>query len=337
MFDFAPTETAAYQPALAIIQNENVKNSADAAGLPGAPNITSNLPGAGGVALLDLAKSAGHQEYLDDEIDRELIHDWKENGDVNARNRLINAHMRMVAAEAMKFKSASHSLNDLIQEGTLGLLHGLDKFDLSYDNKFSTYARWWVKSRIQNHVMEIGNMVRVKSSSQNRTIYFGAPRARTKAEIELRDEGIFPTDHEINVRAAELMGVSLKKFTQIADNLGLTTSLNSQIGLDESNKTELQDLIVDEHQKSGEEIVIMSDCNDNATKAIAAALAVLTDREREIVMARKMSHENITLEALARRFEVSRERVRQIEVRGLQRMRKTLSSLGFTSLDTLLG
>jgi RNA polymerase sigma-32 factor len=289
---------------------------------------------------LDITSQAAKMEYLSRETERELVKNWSQNGCMESRERLINAHYRMVANIARERKTKSLSLNDLIQEGCLGLMKAVEKFEMEYDNLFSTYAKWWVNAQIQDYVLKQGALVRAKSSSPNRTIFFGAARALSDAELKLRQDGgigYVPSQTEIENKAAELMKITPKRFGEVANTCYQAFSLHAPAGQPHDDEgMDFIDLLEDEGG-TGEDILISNNGQDMAMKYLADVLGVLTDREREIVVARHMSDVKITLESLAGNYGISRERVRQIDASALKKMKGVLQKQGVQDIFDMFG
>ena len=292
---------------------------------------------ASAAAELDLTSRAMQEEYLNRDLEIRLSNAWRRNGDQNARKRLILSHQRLASRLVHQLKRGSDKTNDLMQEANIGLMKAADKFDPETGNRFSTYAAWWIRAAIQDAMMRDHSAVRLKNSSVNRTAYHTLPRIEAKAVATLRrkKEGAEPTRAEVHAETARIMGISVVALEKIKAVMPAAISLNEQrTGEDGENQSERIEMLASD-EPDAEEIVIRKTSRAELTNAIANAMGTLNDREKQIVMARKMTDVPKTLEELSHVYNVTRERVRQIECRGLQKMRRHLEAAGIEGSDFL--
>ena len=283
---------------------------------------------------LNLKKQSMNQEYLSRETERELIRRWQENEDENARTRLINSHMRIVSSYVNKTSCPPDMVNDLIQEGSLGLAHALDKFDLGKELRFSTYAQWWVRSKVQESLMRDVSSVRLKGSSKTRQAFYSLSHIDNKAEQSLRNQGKSPTKTEISIESARMMGTDFDSLTDLRSSLPRMSSLNDVISCGEESVGEKIDMLPC-NNFTAEETCLQDSSRDFAAKALAKAFHVLNDRELRIIESRTMSLDGVTLLDLAVEFNISRERIRQIETKAIEKLRNALAKMGIRNMNFL--
>ncbi len=284
---------------------------------------------------LNLSASVMRNEYLNRELEIKLAKAWQEEGCEKSRNRLINSHLRLASKLACKMKRTSGSVNDLMQEASLGLMRAADKFDPDSGNRFATYAVWWIKSAIQDAVMRDNSAVRMKSSSTNRTAFFTLSNIERRVELKLRSNGVTPTRHEINEETARMMGMDVAKLEEIKMVMPTSCSLNAPVAINEGvENLEFVD-VLECNNPSPEDLVITRSSSAFATNAIAEAMSDLNEREIRIIQARTMALEPLTLEVLSQEFGRTRERVRQLEVNAMKKLRKKLESMGIRNLNFL--
>lgn len=266
-------------------------------------------------------------EMLDAETERALAIAWRDHRDEAALHRLITAYMRLAISMASKFRKYGAPLGDLIQEASLGLMKAAEKFDPDRGVRFSTYAMWWIKASIQDHVMRNWSMVRTGSTSSQKALFFNLRRVEAQLRREAGDMGERLDEHQLRERVAQQIGVSVAEVEMMSGRLsGGDMSLNArQSGEDEGR--EWVETLVDD--APGAEETVAAKHDQLALQGwLAEALDSLTDRERLIVTARKMSDAPRTLEALGGELRLSKERVRQIEAAALEKMRHRLERQG---------
>ncbi|MEM9138425.1 MAG: RNA polymerase factor sigma-32 [Pseudomonadota bacterium] len=271
-----------------------------------------------------LARMAMAAELLDAETERNLAVRWRDHQDDKALHRLVTAYLRLAIAMAAKYRRYGASMNDLIQEANIGLMKAASKFDPDRGVRFSTYAVWWIKASIQDYVMRNWSMVRTGSTSSQKSLFFNMRRVRAQLEREHAAEGSHIDSSEIRREIAEELGVPLRDVEMMESRLaGSDFSLNSQQAGEEGR--EWVETIEDEGPQA-DEIVTQSTDNTTARGWLAEAFEALTDRERVIIAARKLRDAPETLESLGRQFNLSKERIRQLEEQALRKMRNRLET-----------
>lgn len=244
---------------------------------------------------------------------------WRERQDEKALHRLIDSHLRLVAAVASRYRAYGLSMPDMIQEGSLGLLQAANRFEPERGVRFSTYAAWWIRSSIQDFILRNWSIVRSGTTSSQKSLFFNLRRLR--AQIE-RASGR-PLDAEGRARIGEALKVNCRDVEAMEGRIGgPDQSLNATIG--EEDGLERQDLVSDE--RPGPEDLIIG-IRDGATRSrwLREALAELTARERIIIEQRRLLEVGKTLEDLGKVLGVSKERVRQLESRALNKLRLALT------------
>jgi RNA polymerase sigma-32 factor len=243
---------------------------------------------------------------------------WRERGDSDAGHRLVTSHLRLVAKIAAGYRGYGLPAAEIISEGNLGLMKAVRRFDPEKGFRLTTYAIWWIRASIQEYVLRSWSLVRMGTTANQRKLFFNLRRA--KSQISALEEGDLRPDQVMTI--ASRVGVTEDDVIQMNRRLGGDASLNAPIR-DDGDSGDWQDWLVDD-APSQERMLIETEELDNRRDALREALIVLDDRERRIFEARHLADEPITLEALAEEFGVSRERVRQIEVRTFDKVRNSV-------------
>ncbi len=268
-----------------------------------------------------LVRAAMSAPYLEREEERALATRWREQGDEAALHRLTAAHMRLVIAMAARFRRFGLSPADLIQEGHVGLLEAAARFEPEREVRFSTYASWWIRAAIQDYVLRNWSIVRGGTSSAQKALFFNLRRLRAQLARDL--EGA--AEPEIFAAIADTLGVSIADVETMNARLsGPDTSLNAPL-VDAEGDTgaERQDFLVDDEPTTDETVGGRID-GERRHAWLREALGVLNERELKIVEERRLSENGETLEALGTRLGISKERVRQIEARALEKLQTAL-------------
>jgi RNA polymerase sigma-32 factor len=245
-----------------------------------------------------------------------LAKSWREHGDREAAHRLVTSHLRLVAKIAMGYRGYGLPISEVISEGNVGLMQGVKRFEPDKGFRLATYAMWWIKAAIQEYILRSWSLVKMGTTANQKKLFFNLRKA--KSRISALEEGDLRPD-QVKVIAKRL-GVTEQDVADMNRRLGGDVSLNSPIR-EEGDSGEWQDWLVDD-SISQETRLAESEEADNRRKALGEALTVLNERERRIFEARRLADEPITLEELADEFGVSRERVRQIEVRAFDKVQK---------------
>ncbi|EBA16471.1 RNA polymerase sigma-32 factor [Roseobacter sp. SK209-2-6] len=277
------------------------------------------------IATNPLPRKAMKAELLDAETERALAYAWRDQRDVKALHRLTNAYMRLAISMAAKFNRYGAPMNDLIQEAGLGLMKAADKFDPDRGVRFSTYAVWWIKASIQDYVMRNWSMVRTGSTSSQKTLFFNLRRVQAQLERRAYADGHRLDRHQLHQKIASEIGVPLRDVEMMDGRLsGSDFSLNANQASDNDGR-EWIDALEDEHAEGAEQVEGTHD-RRQLRQWLVEAMQSLTERERFIIVARKLQEPFRTLEDLGQELNLSKERVRQLEAAALKKMRKALAS-----------
>ncbi|APE44731.1 RNA polymerase factor sigma-32 [Sulfitobacter alexandrii] len=270
-----------------------------------------------------LTRTAMKAELLDADTELELAYAWRDNRDEAALHRLITAYMRLAISMAGKFKRYGAPMNDLIQEAGLGLMKAADKFDPDRGVRFSTYAVWWIKASIQDHVMRNWSMVRTGSTSSQKSLFFNMRRVQARLEREASASGVTLDRHQLRQMISTEIGVPLHDVEMMEGRLsGSDYSLNATQSAEDEGR-EWIDALVDDSMQAAERV---EDSHDTKQLRIwlVAAMQELNEREQFIVRERKLRDQPRTLESLGEELSLSKERVRQLEAAAFVKMRKSL-------------
>ncbi|HLN10601.1 MAG TPA: RNA polymerase sigma factor RpoH, partial [Xanthobacteraceae bacterium] len=245
---------------------------------------------------------------------------WREHGDRDAAHRLVTSHLRLVAKIAMGYRGYGLPISEVISEGNVGLMQAVKRFEPEKGFRLATYAMWWIKASIQEYILRSWSLVKMGTTANQKKLFFNLRKAKSK--ISALEEGDMRPD-QVQVIAKRL-GVTEQDVVDMNRRLGGDASLNTPIR-EEGDSGEWQDWLVD-NSPSQENILVENEEFGNRRKALGEALSVLNERERRIFEARRLADDPITLEELADEFGVSRERVRQIEVRAFEKVQKAVKS-----------
>jgi RNA polymerase sigma-32 factor len=249
-----------------------------------------------------------------------LAKSWREHGDRTAAHRLVTSHLRLVAKIAMGYRGYGLPISEVISEGNVGLMQAVKRFEPEKGFRLATYAMWWVKAAIQEYILRSWSLVKMGTTANQKKLFFNLRKAKSK--ISALDEGDMRPDQVKTI--AKRLGVPEQDVIDMNRRLSGDASLNAPIRAD-GDSGEWQDWLVDD-STSQETRLAESEELDNRRKALTDALSVLNDRERRIFEARRLTDNPVTLEDLAEEFGVSRERVRQIEVRAFEKVQKAVKN-----------
>lgn len=273
-----------------------------------------------GTSRRSMVRAAMKAPYLEREEERDLAVRWKELKDQEALHRLTSAHMRLVISIAARFRHFGLSMSDLIQEGHVGLLEAAARFEPEREVRFSTYATWWIRASIQDHILRNWSIVRGGTSSTQKALFFNLRRLR--ARLSRGSEGV--NEPHLYEEIARALGVSKDDVALMDSRLsGPDLSLNAPITESDGPGSDRQDFIPSDDPLQDEMVEIGI---DSARRAVwlKEALLALNERELKIVRERRLSEDGATLEALGEKLGISKERVRQIESRALEKLRLEL-------------
>ena len=245
---------------------------------------------------------------------------WREHGDRDAAHKLVTSHLRLVAKIAMGYRGYGLPVSEVISEGNVGLMQAVKRFEPEKGFRLATYAMWWIKAAIQEYILRSWSLVKMGTTANQKKLFFNLRKAKSK--ISALEEGDLRPDQVKLI--AKRLGVTEQDVVDMNRRLGGDVSLNAPIRED-GDSGEWQDWLVDDVSDQ-ETRLAESEESDNRRKALGDALSVLNDRERRIFEARRLADDPITLEDLAAEFGVSRERVRQIEVRAFEKVQRAVKS-----------
>lgn len=270
-----------------------------------------------------LSRRAMKAELLDAETELALAYAWRDQRDEAALHRLVTAYMRLAISMASKYRRYGASMNDLIQEAGLGLMKAADKFDPDRGVRFSTYAVWWIKASIQDHVMRNWSMVRTGSTSSQKSLFFNLRRVQAQFEREALGRGEVLDKHQLHQLVATEVGVPLRDVQMMDGRLsGSDFSLNATQSVEDEGR-EWIDTIEDESAQAADMVEAEKD-RDVLRGWLVEAMSILNDRETLIVRERQLRDAPRTLESLGQELGLSKERVRQLEAAAFKKMRKHL-------------
>jgi RNA polymerase sigma-32 factor len=278
--------------------------------------INSNLPtlsNEGGLsAYLEQIKKfpmlAAEEEYM-------LAKNWKTTGNVKAAEKLVTSHLRLVAKIAMGYRGYGLPVNEMISEGNVGLMQAVKKFEPEKGFRLATYAMWWIRASIQEYILRSWSLVKIGTTTAQKKLFFNLKKIKNQiapeSEGDLRPEHVNEIANKLDVKEHEVISMNRRLS-------GKEFSLNAQVGEDGD---EWQDWLVDKeldhdlkfahHEEMGQRQSLLKD-----------SIKILNDREREILYSRRLNDEPTTLEDLSKKYNVSRERVRQIENKAFEKLQK---------------
>jgi RNA polymerase sigma-32 factor len=243
---------------------------------------------------------------------------YKEHGDSKAAHTLVTSHLRLVAKIAMGYRGYGLPIGEVVSEGNVGLMQAVKRFEPDRGFRLATYAMWWIKASIQEYILRSWSLVKMGTTANQKKLFFNLRKA--KSQIQALGDGDLRPD-QVKIIATKL-GVEEQEVIEMNRRLGGDASLNVQVG-QEGDGGDWQDFLVDDGA-TPDALVEASEEKDNRSLALARAMQTLNPRERRIIEARKLEDDAITLEELSVEFGVSRERVRQIEVRAFEKLQTTV-------------
>ena len=243
---------------------------------------------------------------------------YKEHGDSDAAHKLVTSHLRLVAKIAMGYRGYGLPVTDLISEGNVGIMQAVKKFDPEKGFRLATYAMWWIRAQIQEYVLHSWSLVKIGTTAAQKKLFFNLRKLKNQlVSIDsgnLSPENVRDIATRLDVKEGEVIDMENRLFTS-------DQSLNVKLG--EENDTEWQDLIEDKND-THDKIIEKKDELDYRRKLFLKALNILNEREKEIIKFRKLQEKPLKLEELSKKYNISRERVRQIEEKALQKLQKAV-------------
>ena len=281
-------------------------------------NYISNLPipSAGGISLY-LAQIKKFP-MLDAEEEYMLAKNWKEHGNLQSAHKLVTSHLRLVAKIAMGYRGYGLPVNELISEGNIGLMQAVKKFDPDKGFRLATYAMWWIKAAIQEYVLRSWSLVKMGTTTAQKKLFFNLKKLKNQIapgqDGDLKEEQVKEISKTLDVDSQEVINMNRRL-------MGQEKSLNDPIKSGETD--EWQDWLVD--QSLDQELLISQKQEYNDKKDLLnSAMKILNDREKEIIIARRLTEEPLTLEELSKKYKISRERIRQIETKAFEKLQKSM-------------
>jgi RNA polymerase sigma-32 factor len=280
-----------------------------------ASNVSSLAPDA---SLTRYMQEIRKYPMLAHEEEERLARAWRDNGDQDAAHKLVNSHLRLVAKIAMGYRGYGLPVSELISEGNVGMMQAVKRFDPDRGFRLSTYAMWWIRAAIQEYILHSWSLVKMGTTAAQKKLFFNL--RRLKGQMQAIDDGDLKPEHV--ARIAHLLDVPEQDVVNMNRRLSSAdSSLNAPIKMD--GEGEWQDWLVDETES--QETALADREELTGRKALlTTALKTLTERERHIIVERRLKDNPTTLEDLSQHYSVSRERVRQIEVRAFEKLQKAM-------------
>ena len=265
--------------------------------------------------LIEFSKKA---EILEKNDEFSLINDWRETKNPKSLQKILDAYLRLAVSYARKYSSYGLPVDDLIHEGVLGIMHALEKFDTSKDFRLSTYASWWIRASIQDYILKNWSVVRTGSTASQKALFFNLKKIKQQINDVSRE---FMGQTEIDKVSNMLKVKSIEVQNMESRLAGGDLHLNQKV--DSDSESDLMALLPDE-RKNPEEVA--EDLNDKLVKKnyINEAIETLNEREKTIIKLRKFKEKSITLDELGQKLKISKERVRQIETKALEKLKRAL-------------
>jgi RNA polymerase sigma-32 factor len=260
---------------------------------------------------------------LEPEEEYMLAKRWVEQEDTEAAHRMVTSHLRLAAKIAMGYRGYGLPQAEVISEANVGLMQAVKRFDPEKGFRLATYAMWWIRASIQEYILRSWSLVKLGTTSGQKKLFFNLRKAKNKIgaleEGDLRPENVKRIATDLGVTEAEVISMNRRMS-------GGDASLNAQVGSDGEGTMQWQDWLEDEDADQAGDYAEKDEL-ETRREMLAEALEVLNDREKDILTQRRLSDETITLEDLSGQYDVSRERIRQIEVRAFEKLQKRMREL----------
>ena len=278
----------------------------------------SNLPSPSTGGLSIYLAQIKKFPMLDAEEEYMLAKNWKEHGNLQSAHKLVTSHLRLVAKIAMGYRGYGLPVNELISEGNIGLMQAVKKFDPDKGFRLATYAMWWIKAAIQEYVLRSWSLVKMGTTTAQKKLFFNLKKIKNQIapdqEGDLKESQVEEISKRLDVESQEVVNMNRRM-------MGQEKSLNDPIKLGETD--EWQDWLVDESLDQ-ELVVSQQQEYDDKKELLNRTMNILNSREKEIITARRLSENPITLEELSKKYKISRERIRQIETKAFEKLQKSM-------------
>ena len=256
------------------------------------------------------------QEYM-------LAKRWVDHQDANAAHQMVTSHLRLAAKIAMGYRGYGLPQAEVISEANVGLMQAVKRFDPEKGFRLATYAMWWIRASIQEYILRSWSLVKLGTTSAQKKLFFNLRKAKAKVgaleEGDLRPENVAQIAKDLSVTEAEVIDMNRRLS-------GSDASLNATVGSDGDSSTQWQDWLEDEDSDQAEAYEEKDEL-DARRALLVQAMAVLNDREKDVLMQRRLADDPVTLEELSESYGVSRERIRQIEVRAFEKLQQRMREL----------
>lgn len=270
-------------------------------------------------ANMDYIRNAMNEPLLEKDYELALARRWRDKQDEAALHELVKSYTRLVVSVASRFRNYGLPMGDLIQEGNVGLMQAASRFDPERDVRFSTYATWWIRSCIQDYILRNWSIVRTGTTAAQKSLFFNLRRLRSRIENKNEQEGLNDDDR---AEIAEELNVKISDVETMEGRLsGSDQSLNARIS--EDGEDEWQSMLSDDGPTPEESALHVMDSKTRSAW-LNKALSSLTDREQTIIRQRHLGQDVVTLEALGHELGVSKERVRQLEARAMEKLKTSI-------------
>ena len=260
---------------------------------------------------------------LEPEEEYMLAKRWVEEGDTEAAHRMVTSHLRLAAKIAMGYRGYGLPQAEVVSEANVGLMQAVKRFDPEKGFRLSTYAMWWIRAAIQEYILRSWSLVKLGTTSAQKKLFFNLRKAKNRIgaleEGDLRPENVARIAHDLGVTEEEVTSMNRRM-------AGGDASLNVMVGQDGDSSTQWQDWLEDEDADQAGDIAERDEL-ETRRQMLAAAMDVLNEREADILTRRRLADEPETLEDLSKVYDVSRERIRQIEVRAFEKLQKRVREL----------
>ena len=248
---------------------------------------------------------------------------WSEHEDPEAAHRLVTSHLRLVAKIAMGYRGYGLPIGEVISEGNVGLMQAVKKFDPDKGFRLATYAMWWIRASIQEYILRSWSLVKMGTTAAQKKLFFNLRKAKAKVgaleEGDLRPENVAQIAKDLSVTEDEVIDMNRRL-------AGSDASLNATVGSDGEGTTQWQDWLEDEDSDQASDYEARDEFQTRLA-LLQQAMSALNDREKDVLMKRRLSDEPVTLEDLSASYGVSRERIRQIEVRAFEKLQARMREL----------